>query len=142
MRNKIIQLSPFRHSFCSLCSFLFLFVFLLLFFAFLSHLLFSLSLQISETYIHIYIYIYIYIYVHICNYQSISGTGTESRLSFLHASLDRRPHIWKKGSSNSFQTKIFTIVSYFKKFTGIKYLNTNQCAVRLSPPLVKLSGFD
>ena len=140
MHNKIIQLSPFRHSFCSPCSFSFLFVFLLLFFAFLSHLLLSLSLQIS--YIYIYTYIHIHIYVITSLFQEQAPNQNFPSCLTVVPSLDRRPHIWKKGSSNSFQTKIFIIVRYFKKFTGIKYLNTNQCAVRLSPPLVKLSGFD
>ena len=35
-----------------------------------------------------------------------------------------------------------TIMNNLKKFIGIKSLNTKQCAARLSPPPVKLSGFD
>ena len=65
-----------------------------------------------------YVYIYIYIYI---------------RTPLL--SLDGRPHIWKKGISN-FACVVhifsFTNISYFKKFIGIKALNTKQCLVSLS----------
>ena len=65
-----------------------------------------------------------------------------------HSSLHRRPHIGKKGISNSFQTQIvlkilpvmqiisFTIMNYLKKFIWIKYLKMKQCPARLSPIII------
>ena len=64
-----------------------------------------------------------------------------------HPSLNDRPHIGKKGISNSFQTnfsKIFAcgqhfqlhITTYLKKLFGTKFLNTKQCPAGLDPRII------
>ena len=109
--------------------------------------------------------IYIFLSEH-CWYAS--GTDFKSVLVVsAHSFLDRRPHIRKKVMSDSLQTQMlptllpethifsFTIMTYLKRFTGIKSLNKKQCPAGLysriipSPPAslliqktAKLSSFD
>ena len=76
-------------------------------------------------------------------HQDQSVSGNRHHIS-PYPSLDRKPHTWKKGISDSFQTQIlpkilplvgifsFTIMVYLKKLIGIKYLNTKQCSAGFS----------
>ena len=77
------------------------------------------------------------------SHQVQSLLGRRHHVSF-YPSLDHRTHTWKKGISDSFQTSAlskvlacvhifsFTIMTYLKNLTGVKYFNTKQCPAGFS----------